>query len=215
MHMRRGGGPLVNRLDPSDQQVPGSVEHVTRRARRPLPGLERSRLRRLRRPLRTATVMMVGVAGRSPAGLRRPAIRWAAVSPVQAPPRWGQWSTPDRRRPGCTPGRPGLERGREAQLSGRTGCPPSPRFPSSESPRRTPFRPGLRAPRAIPWARPSRATGWPPSPCYPGSESPAVPPSRVPSGASRHRAGLLSRQWDRAVFFLFEPFVKRAINGDL
>ena len=33
--------------------------------------------------------MMVGVARRSPAGLRRPAIRWAAVVPVQAPPQGG------------------------------------------------------------------------------------------------------------------------------
>ena len=33
---------------------------------------------------------MVGVARRSPAGLRRPAICWAAVSPLQAPPRCGR-----------------------------------------------------------------------------------------------------------------------------
>ena len=55
-----------------------------------MPGPGWFRLRRLRSPLRTATVMMVGVARRSPAGLRRPAIRWAAVSPVQAPQRWGR-----------------------------------------------------------------------------------------------------------------------------
>ena len=55
-----------------------------------MPGPGWSWLHRLRSPLRTATVMMVAVARRSPAGLRRPAIRWAAVSPVQAPPRWGR-----------------------------------------------------------------------------------------------------------------------------
>ena len=90
MRMWEGGGRLVNRLGPSDQHVPGSIELMTLRARRPSPGPSWSRLRRLRSPLRTATVMMVGVARRSPAGLRRPAIRWAAVSPVQTPPQWGR-----------------------------------------------------------------------------------------------------------------------------
>ena len=93
------GGRLVNRLGPSDQHVPGSVELMTLRPQRPYArrrarhGWSRLRVRRLHSPLRTATVMMVGVARRSPAGLRRPAIRWAAVSssPVQAPPRWGRY----------------------------------------------------------------------------------------------------------------------------
>ena len=90
MRMWEGSGRLVNTLGPSDQHVPGSVELVTFRARRPSPGPSWSRLCRLRSPLRTATVAMVGVARRSPAGLRRPAIRWAAVSPVQVPPRCGR-----------------------------------------------------------------------------------------------------------------------------
>ena len=101
MRMWEGGGRLVNRLGPSDQHVPGSVELMTLRARRPSPGPSWSRLRRLRSPLRTATVVMVGVARlrRSPAGLSQPAICWAAVSPVQAPPR-SQWNdgTPEAAR---------------------------------------------------------------------------------------------------------------------
>ena len=90
MRMWEGGGRLVNRLGPSDQHVPGSVELMNLRARRPYARAWLVPLRRLRSPLRTANVVMVGVARRSPAGLRRPAIRWAAVSPVQAPPRWGR-----------------------------------------------------------------------------------------------------------------------------
>ena len=48
-----------------------------------------TRLSRLRRLLRTATVKVVEVASRRPVGMKRPAVRWAAVAPVQTPPRSG------------------------------------------------------------------------------------------------------------------------------
>ena len=64
---------------------------------------------------RTAIAMMVGVARRSPAGLRRLAILWAAVSPVQA---LLLRTTPDRSSADHTPGRRGLECSREDRQSG-------------------------------------------------------------------------------------------------
>ena len=67
-----------------------------------------ARLSRLRRLLRTATVRVVEVASRRPAGMRRPAVRWAAVAPVQAPPRGGPRSYPDRGNADRSPDRRGL-----------------------------------------------------------------------------------------------------------
>ena len=66
-----------------------------------------------------------------PLGHRFPGPGSAAMGPL---------STPDCRSADRTPGRLGLERGREDRLSGGAGRPPSPRFPGSVSQRRTPLR---------------------------------------------------------------------------
>ena len=111
---------------------PMQARHARRGGGRRRLGLRRHRRRK--EDVRTITILTVcraifrgrrGVARRSLAGpgLRRQAIRWAAVSQVRAPPRWGRdplWiaAVPDR-----TPGRRGHERGHEdrpsEELAGR------------------------------------------------------------------------------------------------
>ena len=138
MRMWEGGGRLVNRLGPSDQHVPCSVELMTLRARRrsararlvpATPAMQHCS------PLRTATVMMVAVARRSPAGLTRPAIRWAAV-PRSRLRREDGGRDPLRTASSAdsTPGRRGLERGRETgPSSARAGNSHAGRYNSARS----------------------------------------------------------------------------------
>ena len=88
-----------------------------------------ARLSRPRRLLRTATVRVVPVevASHRPAGLRRPAVRWAAVAPVQAPPRSEPRSYQDRGSADCLPDRRGR---RGARLTGKAGSSPAEADPS-------------------------------------------------------------------------------------
>ena len=95
-----------------------------------------ARLSRLRRLLRTATVRVVEAASRRPAGMRRPAVSWAAVAPVQDPPRSGPRSYPDAAMltasltSGACVARPSGPSGSAEWVA---GWPPSPRFPVSGS----------------------------------------------------------------------------------
>ena len=134
----------------------------------PGPGWSRSRLRRLRSPLRTTTVMMVGVARRSPAGT-------AAVLPLS-----DRTPQADRR---------GFERGREDRPSGGpselalAGRLVPAGFPGSVSPRRTPLRPTGRPESVTVGSAEWVDSGWL------TAESP-LPRLRVPSG-------LRARLWAR------------------
>ena len=141
MRMWEGGGRLVNRLGPSDQHVPGSVELMTLRARRPYararlvpatsatqPAADGYRHDGGSRDSQSCRTEMTSY----PPGRRFPGPGSAAMGPR---------STPDRRSADRTPDRRGLERGREDRPRGGAGRPPSPRFPASVSQRCTPLRP--------------------------------------------------------------------------
>ena len=89
MSMWEGGGRLINRLSPCDQCVPGSVELMTLRARRSYAPARLFPATSATRPAADGYRHDSGSRETQSAGLRRPAIRWAAVFPVQAPQRWG------------------------------------------------------------------------------------------------------------------------------
>ena len=151
MRMLQGGGRLVNRLGASDRHVPGrSVELMTLRARCPYararlvpamsatqPAADGYRNDGGNRETQSCRAETTSYSlGRFPGPGSAPFPRFPG--PVSVP--MGPRSTLDRSSATHTPGRRGLERGREDRPSGGTGRPPSPRFPCFVSPRRTPLR---------------------------------------------------------------------------
>ena len=139
MRMWEGSGRLVNTLGPSDQHVPGSVELVTLRARRPYA----RRRARLVQATSTSATQPAADGYRHDGGSRETQSCRAETTsyplgrcfkfPGPGSAAMGPLSTLDRSSADRTPDRRGLKRGREDRPSGGAGRPSSPRFPGSVS----------------------------------------------------------------------------------
>ena len=133
MCMSEGGGRLVNRLGPSYQHLPGSVELMTLRARRPCA---RARLVPATSATQTAADGYRHDGGsREAQSCRAETTSYPLGRRFPGPGSAAMWSrsTQDRRSADLTPDLRGLERGREDRPSGEAGRPPSPRLPGSIS----------------------------------------------------------------------------------
>ena len=143
MRMWEGSGRLVNRLGPSDQHVPGSVELMTLRARRPFA--------RARLVPATSATQPAADGNRRDGGSREAQSCWAETTSYPLGRRFpgpgsaAMWPRSLRTAALLTARLTGgalsaaARIGRVGELAGRlVTCP---RFPGYESRRRTPLRP--------------------------------------------------------------------------